>query len=67
MENSENSRKNVNNKKKFQKIEITKFKININDVTKFFFYGQFPPFYKHKKGHQHKQNIFNFLKKFINL
>jgi len=34
------------------------FQININDVTKAFFCGEFPPFCKHKKGHQHQQNIF---------
>ncbi len=31
--------------------------LNINDVTKFFC-GEFPPFCKHKKGHQHQHKIF---------
>ncbi len=35
-----------------------KIKINVNDVT-IFFNGEFPPFYKHNKGHQHQQKIFN--------
>ncbi len=29
------------------------------------FCDEFPPFCKHKKGHQHQQNIFNFLNKII--
>jgi hypothetical protein len=31
-----------------------KLKKNINVLTKGFFCGEFPTFYKHKKGHQHQ-------------
>ncbi len=37
---------------------FSNFKININDVTKGFFNGEFSPFFKHKKGNQHEQRIF---------
>jgi len=33
-------------------IAFLKIKINIIDVTEIFF-DEFPPFCKHKKGHQH--------------
>jgi hypothetical protein len=35
-----------------------RFKININDITKVFLEVNFPPFCKHKKGHQHQQRTF---------
>jgi hypothetical protein len=38
---------------------IQNFKIDINDVVKCFFCGEFPPFCEHKKGHQHQQMFLN--------
>ncbi len=33
----------------------------MNDVIEVFFCDEFPPFLKHKKGHQHQQKIFTFI------